>query len=64
MPAFVYICHLMYWVAEKFVWAFFYSVRKNLDKLFGQPNKCFEIGAVILCILEMARQEQILFKYY
>ena len=45
------------------VWAFFYSVTENLDKLFGQPNKSFEIGAVVLCILEMARQEQILFKY-
>ena len=36
---------------------------KILDKLFGQPNKSFEIGTVILCILEMARQEQMLFKY-
>ena len=42
---------------------FFYSVTKILDKLFGQPNKSFEIGTVILCILEMARQEQMLFKY-
>lgn len=29
------------------VWAFFYSVTENLDKLFGQPNKSFEIGAVV-----------------
>jgi len=45
------------------VWAFFYSVTENQDKLFGQPNKSFEIGAAVLCILEMARQKQILFKY-